>query len=176
MGKAFMGDVTTMAEGGGALIAFGGAVSCSRDSTILATGSDTENTTLIGYAYALASAVAGVAYLVAAKAVRLHMNLYVFMFCVMTIGSLFSFLYASTVHMRMTWNMDIEHGVFGWLNWHFDRLPVEILCNILGGMGYVRCMKYFSNVVISVAALSEPVVAELAAVLIGVGAMPRWQG
>ena len=61
-----------------------------------------------------------------------------------------------------------------------DRLPVELImvvaCNIFGAMGYVRCMHYFSTVVIAVATLLEPVVAEITAVLLGVGVLPGWMG
>ena len=37
-------------------------------------------------------------------------------------------------------------------------------------------MHYFSNLVISVATLMEPVVAELTAVALGVGVLPGWMG
>ena len=47
---------------------------------------------------------------------------------------------------------------------------------MFGALGYVRAMQYFENIVISVAALMEPVVAELTAVALGVGVLPGWMG
>jgi len=43
---------------------------------------------------------------------------------------------------------------------------------MLGSLGYIRAMQYFDNLVISVAALMEPVVAEFLALLLGVGLLP----
>lgn len=44
--------------------------------------------------------------------------------------------------------------------------------NGLGALGYVRAMQYFDNLVVSVAALMEPVVAEFLALVLGVGFLP----
>ena len=61
-----------------------------------------------------------------------------------------------------------------------DRLPLEmatvIVCNIMGAMGYVRAFKYFDNLVISVAALMEPVVATFIAYELNVGVLPGVMG
>ena len=61
-----------------------------------------------------------------------------------------------------------------------DRLPLEltmvILCNMLGAMGYVRAMQLFDNLIISVAALLEPVVADLTTAALGVGVFPGTMG
>lgn len=47
---------------------------------------------------------------------------------------------------------------------------------MFGALGYVRAMQYFDNLVISVAALMEPVVAEFLALLLGVGSLPGFLG
>ena len=47
---------------------------------------------------------------------------------------------------------------------------------MFGALGYVRAMQYFENLVISVAALMEPVVAEFLAFIFGVGFLPGWKG
>ena len=61
-----------------------------------------------------------------------------------------------------------------------DRLPLEIVmalvCNCCGALGYVKAMHYFDNLVISVAALMEPVVAELLSCLLNGGSLPDWKG
>ena len=70
--------------------------------------------------------------------------------------------------------------MYGWLNWSVDRLPIELcvvlICNICGTMGYVRAFKYFSSVIIAVAALLEPVTATLLAIVLQVGVFPGWLG
>jgi hypothetical protein len=84
----------------------------------------------------------------------------------------------SDVHI--TFDRNIFTGIFGWMNPQSDRLPLEltmvILCNLFGAMGFVRAMQHFDNLVISVAALLEPTVAELTAVALGGGVLPGTMG
>jgi hypothetical protein len=47
---------------------------------------------------------------------------------------------------------------------------------MLGAVGYVRAMQYFDNLLISVAALMEPVVALFTAFCFGVGVLPGYKG
>lgn len=47
---------------------------------------------------------------------------------------------------------------------------------MFGALGYARAMQYFENLVISVAALMEPVVAEFLAFAFSVGFLPGWTG
>ena len=180
LGKIAMGEHISLAEGLGAITAFGGAIFCSRDSAETIDSTETGGLTIVGDLYALLSAVSGVLYLITAKTVRPTMNLYLFMFVIMFLGTLCSIGYTCFDGSVITFDNDIDHGIFGWMNWNVDRLPVELImvlaCNILGAMGYVRCMHYFSNLVIAVATLLEPVVAEITAVLLGVGVLPGWMG
>lgn len=180
IGKAAMGEVVSPAEGVGAIVAFSGAIFCSRDSADTIDSTQTGSLTIVGDLYALLAAVGGVLYLITAKTVRPYINLYFFMFVIMSLGTLCCIGFAFLNSTKITFDRHIDHGVFGWMNWGFDRFPVELImvlaCNILGAMGYVRCMHYFSNVVIAVATLLEPVVAEITAVMLGVGVLPGWMG
>jgi hypothetical protein len=76
VGKVFVGDPVSLLEGAGAMVAFGGAALCSKDS---ADNMEASNT-LLGDALAMLSAVGGVGYLIFAKSVRSHVPLYIFMF------------------------------------------------------------------------------------------------
>jgi drug/metabolite transporter (DMT)-like permease len=83
----------------------------------------------------------------------------------------------------LSFSRQVSHGLWGFLNWRWDRLPLELymvlVCNLMGAMGYVRAMKYFDNLVIAVATLMEPVVASLMAHLLHVGLLPGiigWTG
>ncbi|KAL7578544.1 hypothetical protein ACA910_011603 [Epithemia clementina (nom. ined.)] len=195
IGKFFVGQRVTPLEAAGALVAFGGAILCSKDSSEAvpeqhdnnaSSSSSPQSTysaaslTYLGDFYALVSAIGGVGYLVFAKSVRLHLNLYVFMFLNMFLSSLYSLAILYTTGAPISLGLDRDHGIFGWLNVSYDRLPLELVmvlvCNLFGAMGYVRAMQFFDSLVISVAALMEPVVAELVACLLGVGFLPGWKG
>ena len=188
VGKFVVGHAVTPLETLGALIAFLGALCCSKDSSESnATDDDTSSSssnysTLMGDGLALLSALGGAVYIVSAKSVRSQMNVYVFMFLNMFQTAIYSLLMAYWFSgTRITLNRHINHGAFGWLHVQaWDRFPLEVLlvvvCNVLGAMGYVRAMQYFDALVISVAALMEPVVAELLACLMGVSALPGWMG
>lgn len=172
--KFVVGTPILFAEGGGAIVAFSGAALCSRDSvTASISGS---NMTLHGDLLALVSAVAGVWYLVFAKTIRPHISLHIFMFLIMAIGSTLVLFSIMVLGIEHSFDRDSEHGIFGWMNLSSDRLPLEIImvtvCNILGAMGYIRALHYFDNLVITVAALMEPIVAELTAAALGVGSLP----
>ena len=51
----------------------------------------------------------------------------------------------------ITFDRHPVHGLFGWINWESDRLPLElymaVVCNCLGTMGYIAVMKYFDFLV-----------------------------
>jgi len=181
VGKLFVGAPISTTEGTGALVAFAGAILCSKDSAEAdATAAGGRFGTVIGDLFALSSALCGVGYLVFAKIVRSTMDLYVFMFFVMFVGSLWTLVCVLLRGETVSFDMNNNHGVLGWLNFHADRLPLEVImvviCNLFGAMGYVRAMHYFDNLVISVAALLEPVVAEVMAFCIGVGSLPHPMG
>ena len=164
IGKIFVGQRILALEAAGAIIAFAGATVCSLDSAAreaevsggeamgaTATSSGDSHLTLLGDGLAMMSAVAGVFYLTFAKAVRPHFNLYVFMFLIMFCGSsmilTFMLIYrvstdfhvhhtvvTSLTHFHISIDRNIEHGIWGWMNWRYDRLPLElcmvVLCNV----------------------------------------------
>ena len=177
VGKLCVGDPISSLEGYGALIAFGGAVLCSKDSSASNGGSNG----LFGDALAVLSAVGGVGYLIFAKSSRQHIPMYLFMFLTMSVGGVLVLCFqVAALGEKVTIDMNINHGVWGFLMPESDRLPLEIVmvvvCNFFGTCGYVRAMQYFDNLVISSAALLEPVVAEFMACFLGVGHLPGIEG
>jgi drug/metabolite transporter (DMT)-like permease len=185
-GKMLVGQRVSTLEGTGALIAFAGAIFCSVDSSqaapdSAATGVGGGGKTIYGDGMAILSALGGVGYLVFAKQTRSHMSLYVFMYLNMLMGSIMTLLFMTLILKEpVTWDRHVSTGVFGWLNIEPDRLPLEIVmvlvCNFFGSVGYIRAMQFFDNLVICVAALMEPVVAESLAFMLGVGFLPGWLG
>jgi drug/metabolite transporter (DMT)-like permease len=170
MGRLLIGSHISRLEGMGAFLAFAGAVLCSWDGVSTSTSDDNTgfstnwHTPLLGDMLGLISAIAGCGYLVFAKSVRIHVAVEPFVFMIMFCGSFMVIIVVVVVLQEpVTLDMNINHGVFGWLNLRHDRLPLElltvVLCNVLGTLGYVRAMQYFDNLVISVAGLVEPVVA-----------------
>jgi drug/metabolite transporter (DMT)-like permease len=187
-GKILVGHRVSTLEGAGALVAFTGAIFCSVDSSqaapnsaAAAAGVSDGGKTLYGDGMAILSALAGVGYLIFAKQTRSHTSLYVFMYLNMLTASIMTLLFMTLILKEpVTWDRHVSTGVFGWLNIEPDRLPLEIVmvlvCNFFGALGYIRAMQFFDNLVICVAALMEPVVAESLAVMLGVGFLPGWKG
>lgn len=183
-GKMLVGARLLCVEGVGALVAFTGAVLCSRDhSSMSASPDDVAGlSTLYGDCLAMISAVGGVFYLVFGKSLRSHIqDVYVFMFFIMILGSNLTLLYMLVTGQEVSFSRDENIGMFGWMVvTRADRLPLEVamvvVCNFMGALGYVRAFQYFDNLVISVAALMEPVVATFIAFGLGVGMLPGTMG
>ena len=155
---------------------------------------------MVGNAFALVSSIAGVGYLTLAKEIRRKMtNLPLFLWSVMAGSSLYALVWISlttttTTTMTsetndaqpggvpvVTWDANPNHGLWGWLSFaRMDRLPLELvlvlLCNVGGVMGYAHCLQYLDPLVIAVAALMEPVVAEVLASLAHVSPWPGLTG
>jgi drug/metabolite transporter (DMT)-like permease len=164
-------------------VAFVGAFMCSRDSaeTISSSHQDTPVWySLFGDSLAILSALGGLGYIMLGKSLRDHVEVYVFMTINMLVGSHMILFYMYCTNDTFTFDAHIDHGVYGWTHTDFDRLPVELcvvfICNLCGTMGYVRAFKYFSSVIIAVAALLEPVTATLLAIVLQVGVFPGWLG
>ena len=177
-GKFFVGSPVSLVEGSGAIIAFAGAILCTKDSS---DQGPSGSNTVLGDVLSIVSALGGVGYLVFAKTIRPHMCIFVFMFLTMAVGCIMLLLFQIFVMKEsVSFGMDPNTGIWGFLNLEPDRLPLEItmvvICNLFGTMGYVRAMQYFENLVISTAGLMEPVVAEFMAFAFGVGFLPGWKG
>ncbi len=136
VGKLFVGDPIMLLEGIGALVAFGGAVLCSKDSA----NSREASNALLGDVLAMISAIGGVGYLVFAKTARAHMPMYVFMFSTMALGAFLAWIFQFIVlGEHTTFDMNYNHGIWGFLLPDADRLPLELItvvvCNLCGTMG-----------------------------------------
>ena len=179
VGRALVGEHILLLEGIGASTAFLGAVLCSRDGNSATT--ETTNSGLWGDALALVAGIGGAGYLIFAKAARQHVTLYTFMFLVMAVGSTFTLLFQTIILKEtVTFDRNIHHGVWGWMNFEADRLPLEVsmvlICNLMGSVGYIRAMQHFDPLVVSTAGLMEPVIATLMVFALGIGGLPGWMG
>jgi drug/metabolite transporter (DMT)-like permease len=171
-------------------VAFSGAILCSVDEGKEAARSkqytDDEEDSMkvdlstMGDLLALASAVLGVFYLTAAKALRPHMSVTIFMFLIMVCGSFIVLLYMLISGVHLTFDNNPMHGLFGWCNIRVDRfwlqLWIVLVCNLLGTMGFVRAMQQFDTLVIAVATLLEPMAASVIAYTLAVGLLPGFMG
>ena len=164
--KLLMGSHVVCWEGVGVFVAFAGAVLCSRDATQTSQQLDRQVQwwlSLWGDCLGLISSVGGIGYIVLGKRLRSIMPVLVFMVLNMTVASFLILAFMYAVGQEVSFDRHADHGVLGWMNLQADRLPLEMLtvvvCNLMGTMGYVRAFKYFSSVIIAVAALMEPVVA-----------------
>lgn len=173
MGKACVGEPVVLMEGGGALLAFIGAMLCSRDSE--GSSEDGEHA-LWGDGLAFLSAIFGVGYLTFAKAVRPSLPVTIFMCLNMIFGSFLVLIFIMCSAINISFSADPYHGLFGWMAWRPDRILVEIwivvVCNVLGTMGFVKAMASFENIIIAVATLLEPMIASFIAFELKVGLLP----
>lgn len=184
-GKALLGYAILPAEGFGAIIGFVGAAICAKDqeqdSTSLSADFDyeTPKNPMLGNIVAFLSCFGTATYLIIAKTLRPSVNLFVFMFFVMSLASVFVYLYMVLSGEMVTFSLHPVHGLFGWAYLQWDRLPLEmymaIICNVVGTAGYVAVMKYFDPVVVSTVMLMEPVIAAFMAVITGVDPLPGMQ-
>ena len=184
IGRALVGEHITLLEGSGASTAFLGAVLCSRDQS--GDGDDDSGESgsfagLYGDFLALIAGIGGAWYLLFAKAARSHVSLYTFMFLVMAVGSTFTLLFQMFIlEEHVTFDRNIRHGVWGWMNTEADRMPLEVsmvlICNLMGSVGYIRAMQHFDPLVVSTAGLMEPVIATLMVFALGIGILPGWLG
>ena len=182
LGRFVVGLPVLKAEGIGALLGFAGAAVCANDAAKSMAGlidGGGSSTAMMGNAVALSASFGTAAYLLFAKSLRSSMDIFVFMFAVMSLGSVCLVLYMSINEEAYTWDTDRNIGLFGWLNPNFDRLPLElymaVVCNCVGTTGYIAVLKYFDPVVPSSVMLMEPVVGSLLGVLAGTAALPGAQ-
>lgn len=186
IGKVCTGGPVTVLEAAGAVVAFGGAALCSKDTANVSGDSDDDGSnglgTLFGDLLALSSAVGGLGYIVFARASRPRMPICLFMFLTMTVGCAMILVFqVAVLGEKVTFDRHVRHGIWGFLVWHrADRLALEVLmvvvCNVVGTMGWVQAMPHFSSVVVCSVVLLEPVIAEFLAFFSGTGSLPGWIG
>jgi drug/metabolite transporter (DMT)-like permease len=129
--KFFVGDHISLMEGSGAILAFSGAVLCSKDSSehkLIGEDSTAGNLTLLGDLFALIAGSAGVFYLIFAKAIRNNLGLYPFMFLIMAVGSTLTLLFQILVLREdVAFSRDERIGIWGWMNLAANRFPLEVI-------------------------------------------------
>lgn len=133
-------------------------------------------TTLHGDLLAFAGAFGGVAYLLTAKKLRACMDVSVFLCALMTIEALILLFVLSIFRRDFGINLtDVTSvaGPIGWI-WHhpFSEIYMVIVGSVIGTMGFVAAMKYFDPLVVSLGMLTEPVVATIIGVIVGVASTP----
>jgi len=179
-GKMLVGHQVVFLEGLGVFVAFTGAILAGKEA---ADAEDTDESALLslwGDALGIISSIGGIGYIVLGKSLRSTMPVLLFMVLNMAVASILILLFMLANGKDISLDRHVNHGVWGWMNLQPDRLPLELatvfVCNVLGTMGYVRAFKYFSSLIIAVAALMEPVVAAFTAVAMGVGVLPGLEG
>jgi drug/metabolite transporter (DMT)-like permease len=178
--KLLMGQHVIFLEAIGVAIAFLGGVLAARE----AAGDDDAPAqgwwSVYGDFLGLVSSVGGIGYIVLGKSLRAHFPVLLFMWMNMFTASFICILWMYLLGKEVSWDLNYHHGVFGWMLPVYQRLPLEIItvvvCNVFGTLGYVRAFKYFSSVIIAVAALVEPVVGAFTATAWGVGSLPGVEG
>jgi drug/metabolite transporter (DMT)-like permease len=192
LGRWVIGLPVLYTEGLGAAIGFLGGTVCALDQSssssmdlkmtgeIVSTSSpQTHPHALTGDLLAFLASAATVIYLLIAKKLRPHIDLFMFMFLLMSIASLFLLAYMILAGEDIRLSDDPNFGLWGWIRLTPDRLPLElylaIVCNVLGTTGYVAVMKYFEPVVVSTVMLMEPVLGALMGVAAGLDPLPGLQ-
>jgi drug/metabolite transporter (DMT)-like permease len=182
-GKALTGTPVLCLEVLGASIAVGGAMLCATDThrdKVDVEGDEDVSSAIRGDILAMMSALLGVGYLTFAKAVRPLTPVLSFMFIMMCTGSFIVLSFMAIMHEQITFDNHPYHGLFGWVNWRPDRLPVELwivfVVSLIGTMGFIRALMYFDSIVIAVATLLEPMTASIIATIAHVGVLPGPQG
>lgn len=77
-----------------------------------------------------------------AKSARGHFpSVYSFMFCNMFTASCVVLLYMLISGQKVTFDRDINHGMYGFLNSRYDRLPLELyMVGVLGtALQFIDC-------------------------------------
>lgn len=130
----------------------------------------------LGDMIAFAGAFAGVAYLMSAKQVRHTMDVFVFMWMLVTTVAVLVLLVLLWDHEALGssnfLSTDATHGLFGWVHHIGIEAYVVLVGSFAGTMGFVTSLKYFDPLVVSVTMLTEPVVATVIGICIGVDELP----
>jgi drug/metabolite transporter (DMT)-like permease len=182
VGRTVLGYSVLYMEGIGAMIGFMGGTICTLDQTPTVNGDGIVKDhpkALFGDCLAVMASAAVAIYLLMAKKLRPHIELFVFTFLLMFTSSIIVLIYMILTKEPMSFSNHIDYGLWGWTNWQWNRLPLElylaIVCNIMGTTGYIAVMKYFEPIVVSTVMLSEPVLGALMAALVGSDPLPGLQ-
>lgn len=187
----FLRKPVGLVESIGAIVASLGVVFCAKDPRInhavvhphAVPNAYNTHPVLMGYvgdAMALCAAVGGVIFIVNTRSVRDRIDAVVFTFWNAFSGSFLVLLFLLATGQEFTVGTNPDTGLFGWMNWRFDRLFPEFvlvfICTMVGTLGFYRAMEYFDNLVMATSCLAQPVVAIFLAYFVGVGNLPGWLG
>ena len=182
VGRTVMGYSVLYMEGIGAMIGFIGGTVCTFDMSPSVNGDGIVHDhpkAFFGDSLAVMASAAVAIYLLMAKKLRPHIELFLFTFMLMFTSSIFVLLYMILTKEPMSFSNQVDYGLWGWTNSQWNRLPLElylaIVCNIMGTTGYIAVMKYFEPIVVSTVMLSEPVLGALMAALVGSDPLPGLQ-
>eukprot|EP00339_Tiarina_fusa_P015204 CAMPEP_0117080070 /NCGR_PEP_ID=MMETSP0472-20121206/56501_1 /TAXON_ID=693140 ORGANISM="Tiarina fusus, Strain LIS" /NCGR_SAMPLE_ID=MMETSP0472 /ASSEMBLY_ACC=CAM_ASM_000603 /LENGTH=213 /DNA_ID=CAMNT_0004807573 /DNA_START=187 /DNA_END=825 /DNA_ORIENTATION=- len=200
--RAALGLPVLLSEGSGAVIGFVGAAICAGDApkepvaVVIDSVSDMASSmdlsthdnhlAIYGNLVALSASFGTAGYLLIAKRLRPKMDLFLFMFLIMGVGAFYLLIFCLLNGQTITFDRHAVHGLWGWLNFQADRLPLElymaidaivlaIVCNCLGTMGYIAVLKYFDAIVPATVMLLEPVVGALLGTIAGTAPLPGLQ-
>ncbi|KAL7470761.1 hypothetical protein ACHAXS_011039 [Conticribra weissflogii] len=179
--KFAMGSPVLFFEGLGALIGFIGALICANASPTTEESDEVSDSThlqMMGNILAFLASVSTALYLTVAKKLRPKVDLFLFMFLLFSLSSVFTLIFMTYCGEEFEFSFDPTIGLFGWINLKWDRLPLElfmaIICNGVGTTGYIAIMKYFDPVVVTMVMLMEPIVASFIGAAVGVSTLPGW--
>ena len=185
LSKFVVGIRIAALEGLGTLVGLSGAVICAMAPSESSSIGDEDDTigsgVMIGNFLAFVASITVAMYLVSAKNLRPKIDLFLFMFLIFSLASVFLLAYIIFSGQPCEFSSDEEVGVFGWISFRKDRLWLElyiaVICNGVGTTGYVALMKYFDPVVVSMVML--PVIALFQGIAVGVSTFPgltTWLG
>lgn len=187
LSKLVVGIRIAALEGLGTLTGLSGAVICAMAPSESSSIGDEDDTigsgVMIGNFLAFVSSITVAMYLVSAKNLRPKIDLFLFMFLIFSLASVFLLAYIIFSGQPCEFSSDEEVGVFGWISFRKDRIWLElyiaVICNGVGTTGYVAIMKYFDPVVVSMVMLMEPLIALFQGIAVGVATFPgftTWLG
>ncbi|GLE06224.1 hypothetical protein PINS_up015466 [Pythium insidiosum] len=162
----------------GAALGFSGGVVTTLDhgEQSDATDAAAPHASTSGDLIAFLGAFAGMSYLLLAKRVRAVLGVRVFLFLLVTTVAVL--LLPVLLVQRAALGIDLgdlthpRTGLFGWVHHLSIELYVVLVGSMAGTMGFVTSLRYFDPLVVSVTMLTEPVVATVVGIAVGVDRVP----
>lgn len=163
----------TLAEAGGALLAFGGSIVLAlsgSEHTQRSAPSSAAELPIAGTLIAASGALGGVAYMLACKRLRPLMEPIVQMALICSIAWVLMFPVLFALRGSAFAHLGLGEGnVFGWLSrdkWA-RALCASFVCEIMGNLFVLLALKYLSPLAVAVTTLLSPVVAAAEGLLVG---------
>ena len=125
--KLVTGHQVVFLEGFGVLVAFLGGLLAAREAAGDEDAPAQGWWSVWGDCLGLISSIGGIGYIVLGKSLRAHFPVLLFMVLNMLTASFIILVWMWMTGKDTSWDMDTTHGVFGWMDLQFDRLPLEIM-------------------------------------------------